>query len=62
MLELEVEKIEEEVGVEEKDGLCPFIKAINIKRLLIGLKACLFPRDYANGIVGLSTPILMRIP
>ena len=26
-------------------GLCPFIKAKNIERLLTGLKARLFPRD-----------------
>ena len=60
--ELEVGRVEAEAGVEEKDVSMPLIKAVNIKRLLMGLKTCLFPRNHADGTVGLPTPVLMRIP
>ena len=60
-LELEAGKAEEEVGVGGKTGLYPFIKAMNIERLLMGLKARLFPRDRVNDTVGLPTPIFIRI-
>ena len=42
-------------------GFYPFIKAMNIERLLTGLKARLFPRDRVNDTVGLPTPIFIRI-
>ena len=40
----------------------PFIKAVNIKRLPTHLKTRLFPKGHAGGMVGLPTPVLMRIP
>ena len=63
VLELEVREVEERLGIKERGtGLSPFIKTMNIKRLLLGLKTCLFPRNDANGTVWLPTPVLMRIP
>ena len=38
------------------------IKAVDIKRPLISLETRLFPRGRVNDTVGLSKPILMRIP
>ena len=46
----------------KKMGPYPLIKAMNIKRLLTSLKTRLFPRGRANDTVGLSKPVLMRIP
>ena len=60
--ELKAGKAEEEIGVGEKTGLYPFIKARNIERLLMGLKARIFPRDRANDTIGLLKPVLIRIP
>ena len=52
-LEPEVGKVEEEVGVGgRKTGLYPFIKAVNIERLLPSLKACLFTRSCTLKTVG----------
>ena len=42
-------------------GLDPFIKAMDIERLLLDLEAYLFLRNHANRMVGLPTPVLMRI-
>ena len=38
------------------------IKAANIKLLPTCLKTRLFPKGRADGMVGLPTPVLMRIP
>ena len=40
----------------------PFIKAVNIKHLPTRLKTCLFLKGRVDGVVGLPTPLLMRIP
>ena len=42
VLELEVGEVEERFGVKKQKGLSPFIKAMNIERLLLSLKTCLF--------------------
>ena len=63
MLELEVVKVEERIGVKEKGWvLASFIKEMSIESPLLGLKTCLFLRNHANRTVGIPTPVLMRIP
>ena len=52
----------EEEGVGDRVDPYPLIKAANIKRLPTRLKTRLFPKGRADGVVGLSTPVLMRIP
>ena len=61
MLELEAGKAEERFGI-KKTALGSFIKAAGINRLLLSLKACLFLRNISNGMVGLPTLVLMKIP
>lgn len=62
VLELEVGEVEERFGVKKQKGLSPFIKAMNIERLLLNLKTCLFLRNHTNRTVGIPTRVLMRIP
>ena len=61
MFELEVESRDKQAW-RGKAGLCPFIKAENIERLLLSLKTYPFLRNLSSGTVGLPTLVLMRIP
>ena len=46
----------------KKLGPYPLIRTVNIKHPFTSLKTRLFPRDRANGTVGIPKPVLMRIP
>ena len=61
-LEREDVEVGREEGAGKRDRSLSFIKAVNVKRPLPGLKICLLPRGRADGTVGLPRPSFMRIP
>ena len=61
-LELENGRVEREKAWVKEGNPYLLIKAVNIKRLPTRLKTRLFPMGRADSVVGLPTPVLMRIP